>query len=518
VRVWLEKYWLYLVVTLAILAPLFAPGYVLTMDMVFVPRPPLPTEVNASYPFYGLLHYLSVIVPGDVLQKLVLTGIFLLMGIGMHRLLRQQFGVGVSHWAIRSGALLYMVNPFVYERLMMGQFAVLGGYALLPFFIHSLVEFLDTLQWKQLRRVVAWVVAISIISIHTLVPVGVVALLLGAQTLWRRRRREGYAVSLFRRSSVGVVMVLAVSSYWLIPLFLGSGMAAAALNGSSASAGFATQGGVFAILRLQGFWAEYRDLFIPVQQVTFLPIVGQVVLWAIMILGAKVLWKRKRSTAAVYLGMIVVACIVAFGVVGFSAYREPHKIVVLVAIGLAVFLCAGVQRLQKGIRFTQTVGIVACALPLLLTPVLLWGGWNQLAPRDYPDEWYTMNRRLAQIDTNEAVVFVPWHLYQRFSFSPRITAHPAAPFFDAHPVLVSNDPEFSGVQPLQNDIRKRSIGELLVSQPDDIAPRLRELGVGYILLAREPGYEDIEFIRSRPDVHRIFVTGTLELYKVGAKL
>lgn len=516
-RLWLNQYWPYLVLTLAIIGPLLVSGYVLTMDMVFVPHPPLPSEVNASYPFYAGLHYLSYIIPGDVLQKIVLVAIFSLTGIGMHRLLRQLFGNNISHWAIYAGALFYVVNPFVYERLMMGQFAVIGGYALLPFFIHSFTRFLDTPVWKQLWRVVGWLLAISIISIHTLVPVAVLVVVLSGQALWQHRKREDYAMPLLRRGGAGVAVMAVLSSYWLIPLLLGRSETAAALSGHDGSLGFATQGSLFTVLRLQGFWAEQKDLFLSVQHVTFLPIIGQAMLWAVMIAGGVMLWRRKRGVAAAYLGIIVIACVVAFGLVGFSAYREPHKIIVLIAIGSAIFLCAGVQWVLKRRRLTTMVGVAACALPLLVTPVLLWGGWGQLAARDYPDDWYVMNQRLEQIDKNEVVIFVPWHLYQRFSFSPRITAHPAATFFDAHPVLVSDDPEFSGVQPLKPNLAKQKIKELLDDRPVDIASRLNALGVSYVIFAHEPGYEDTAFITKQPGVQRVFTAGKLELYKVGVQ-
>ena len=163
----------------------------------------------------------------------------------MHRFLSQLFDDKVSRWAIYAGALFYASNPFVYERLMMGQFAVLGGYALLPFFAGSLMRFLDILGWKQLWRVVAWLLAISIVSIHTLVPAAVLTIALCGQALWQHRKREDYVGTLLRRVGVGLVVILALSSYWLIPLLLGHNVAAAALSGQGSSSGFATQGSLF---------------------------------------------------------------------------------------------------------------------------------------------------------------------------------------------------------------------------------------------------------------------------------
>ena len=127
-RSFFRSYWPYMLATLVVFAPLLTPGYILTMDMVFVPHPPIPDEVNASYPFYVLLHYVSYILPGDVLQKIVLMTILLLAGVGMHKLLKSLLSRQLARPAIVAASLFYMLGAFVYERLMMGQFAVVAGY------------------------------------------------------------------------------------------------------------------------------------------------------------------------------------------------------------------------------------------------------------------------------------------------------------------------------------------------------------------------------------------------------
>jgi len=138
----------YAVVALLILLPLLGRGYILTLDMVFTPHIRWPVGGTNSYPFWVLLHYLNQLLPSDVIQKLLLFTIFLLAGVGMHRLVRnidvrcKQTAGQYTLGAFVAGTL-YMVNPFTYERLMAGQYAVLFGYALLPWLARALLIFLE---------------------------------------------------------------------------------------------------------------------------------------------------------------------------------------------------------------------------------------------------------------------------------------------------------------------------------------------------------------------------------------
>lgn len=511
---WLKRqtisYWPYMLVSLAVLGPLLLPGYVLTMDMVFVPHPPIPAEVNASFPFYALLHYLSYVVPGDVLQKILLLATLLLAGIGMHRMLASLPGLRLSRIAVVAASLFYMLNPFVYERLMMGQFAVVAGYALLPFFVVALRRFLQDPTWRHTWLLAALILVVSIVSIHTLVPLAVIGMLFVAA---RRRHWRAFGLKL----AMGLLVVLGVSSYWIIPTIIGGNTVAAALTSESSQA-FATQGGLFSLLRLQGFWAEYRGLFVMPEALTPLPGVWQTLIWIALLAGFVRAWRRWRSVAIIYGAMIVIGCFVALTGLG-DIYREPHKIMALTALGMSVLIAIGADAWRergnlKRPSLAPVRGVVICLAPLLVGLGMFWGFSGQLSARVYPPEWYALNERMKSLPDDKPAIFVPWHLYQRYSFSPRIVANPAATFFEGRKVIVSNDPEFEGVKPLQKDELTSSVGRLLAEKPRGIAEELHRLGVGYIIVAREPGFEDYEFLRSAEGTSEIFHSGRVVLYKV----
>ncbi len=508
-RSFFRSYWPYMLATLVVFAPLLTPGYILTMDMVFVPHPPIPDEVNASYPFYVLLHYVSYILPGDVLQKIVLMTILLLAGVGMHKLLKSLLSRQLARPAIVAASLFYMLGAFVYERLMMGQFAVVAGYALLPFFILTLRHFLDDPTWPRLWRLVAVVVLVSVMSIHTLLPLAMIGAIFVAFE-WRRMREFGVKLA------AGAGVVIALSAYWLVPTLTGNNTTAAALAGDSSQA-FQTQGGLFSVLRLQGFWAENRNLFDMPQQLTPLPGVWQTLVWLAIVAGFVLLWRRQRKLAIMYGSMIVLGCVVALVGLG-AAYREPHKIIVLVAIGFSVFGAVGADAwcrywVKKGGTRRYVGSVTTCSVVLLLCLGMFWGVFGQLKARDYPPEWYALNTQLKSLPGDRAAVFVPWHLYQTYSFSPRIVANPASTFFD-HDVIVSNDPEFSGTKALRKDERVDAVDRLLRERSPDIASSLAALDVGYVIVAQEPDVEDYEFLRSTKGLEQIFRQGSLTLYEI----
>ena len=82
--VWVE----YSVLSFIILLPLLLPGYILTLDLVFTPNFAWPTELTNTYPLEMVLWIIHWILPGDVIEKIILFSILLLSGVGMHQLVR----------------------------------------------------------------------------------------------------------------------------------------------------------------------------------------------------------------------------------------------------------------------------------------------------------------------------------------------------------------------------------------------------------------------------------------------
>ncbi|GAA1263964.1 hypothetical protein GCM10009677_14570 [Sphaerisporangium rubeum] len=123
------------------LGPALGPGFTLVYDMVFVPEPVLgPTAFGLTgtlpraVPSDALVALLGVVLPGEAVQKVVLLAIFVLACSGVAALLQGE------RVAVRlAGAVFYAWNPFVAERLFLGQWALLLGYAGLPWVVRGVI-------------------------------------------------------------------------------------------------------------------------------------------------------------------------------------------------------------------------------------------------------------------------------------------------------------------------------------------------------------------------------------------
>ena len=162
------------------LGPGLLPGYLLSYDMVFVPRPPFNGSVLGTsgtlpraVPSDAVIATLARALPADAMQKIVLLAIFVLACSGAARLLARE-----RLPAQLVAGVCYAWNPFVAERLIIGQWATLLGYAGLPWVVAVLAAPARGLAGR-VRLVVALVpaaiggFAAMLISGLTAVPVAV---------------------------------------------------------------------------------------------------------------------------------------------------------------------------------------------------------------------------------------------------------------------------------------------------------------------------------------------------------
>jgi hypothetical protein len=121
------------------LGPGLRRGFLLSYDMVFVPREPFAAALPGlapprDVPSDLVIAAASRVLPGDVVQKLALLAIFVLACAGAAALLDRE------PWPARLAAgVFYAWNPYVGERLIIGQWALLLGYAGLPWVLRAVL-------------------------------------------------------------------------------------------------------------------------------------------------------------------------------------------------------------------------------------------------------------------------------------------------------------------------------------------------------------------------------------------
>lgn len=528
-------YLAYGLLALLILGPLLLPGYILTLDMVFVPHAPWPQEVANTYIFEALLHVVGYIVPGDVLQKVNLLGFLFFAAVGMHKLVvyMRPAGGGSAdtwQWAAYCAGLFYVVNPYVYGRFMGGQYLVLLGYMLLPFFARALLAFLEAPSFKKVLPVAGFALAISIVSIHTIGLAALLAIAAAAVFAWQKRRDKHYKMSALQYGAAGVGLVVTLSAYWLAPLVLGQGATASAITSfnQTDTAAFATDGGLLNVLMLKGFWAEAQGLFTPTD--ALLPLSGlmQLAIWALIAAGFVHAWRVARRAAVIFGAVTLAAAVCALGlpfaehIPLWSGYREPHKFTALVALGFAVFVAFGAAAVfQKAARYKKTVlyaaAVLLVALPVLNTPTMARAFNGQLTPRQYPAGWYEIGQYLKKHDPgDDKTLFLPWHLYLRFGFTERIIANPADKFFESD-VIVSDNPEFGGITSRSANPDKRALENDILPQAATgtaLGSRLAPLGIKYVLLAKDTtDASEYGYLARQHDLEIVKDTPTLTLYR-----
>ena len=518
-----SHYWpwvFYGLLALAIVAPLLRPGYILTLDLVFTPKLAAPTMISNNYLWQWLLHLLNLAIPSQVIEKLIIVGILVTSGVGMHRLVRTR-----TELARYFAGLFFVVNPWTYERWLAGHYLLLAGYAVLPFFYHSLLELLEAPNRRDAIKSGLLYALIAILSLH----MAVLAAGLGGITtvvhLFRRSRAERVRLAKYL---VGLIVgSLALSSYWLIGLFNGTSTAAKAVASFSIRdlEAFTTAAGKFGlvvnVLGGYGFWLERYHRYIRPNELTISFVIGFLAIAVLVVLGTRRLWSQQKRLTVSLIATGLVALVLAAGIhapltgglvkslllhlPGLRGFREPEKFGALVVFVYAILAAAGVDGLMLAWRERYGLRLVTGLLllvPLIYVPTMLWGFNDQLRPVEYPASWAAFNATLRP--GNYRVLFLPWHEYLSFDFEPRIIASPAPRFFYNADVLSGDNAEFGDVVRDTPNPTSDAIERALETNSDGrFAAKLAQLNIKYVLLANGYDVRQYQFLTSQPDLELV---------------
>lgn len=522
-----------------VLAPLLRPGHIMTLDMAFAPDIPMPDHVTSSYIFRVVLHWLNIFLPTELIEKLLLFVILFLSGWGAYALARY---LNKTKRLEMPGAFFaggfYMINPFTYSRFMAGQYSVLLGYALLPFFLKALLKFLATPGLRSSLITTLLALAISIVSIHTVGLIVVLSCIATGLTLWNLRKEPSVIKQILVYGCVGTLLLIAASSYWLVPLLQGNGETAQIIASfdrgdteAFATVGQGIAGQISNIIGLQGFWVEGRALYVLPQQQTGLWGLAALIVLTLITIGGVVWWRQGRRRDFMVCGIAAfVALVLSIGGTSswlaehiplFAGFREPHKFVGLVALFYALCIGRGTDRLidayrQKGGELTNyTVSGGIMLVLIVFTSTMFWGFGGQLSPRHYPNDWFAARQMLQKDNGGHRTLFLPWHLYMHFRFAGRIIANPAPQFFGKE-VIVSNNPEFGDASPTTQDKTQKYLSRLILpTAPENsrLGSTLSQLNIKYVLLAKDADVVDYDYLNQQKELKLMYEGPTIKLYR-----
>lgn len=463
---------------LVVCLPLLRPGYVLTYDMVWVPHLDvsrletwgLGSALPRAVPSDAVVALLGSVVPAAIVQRVVLFGVFVVGAVGAARLVRT-----LPLPARLATATFFVWNPFVAERLVLGQWPLLVGLAALPWLIDALTG--------DRRRPLRLVIAVAGLS---MTPVGgllalVVVLVLGHRDLRVRL----------------VAVVAALNSPWIVAGLLHRDAATSDPAGVTV---FAVQsdgplGRLWSALSLGGIW---NGDVVPGSRELWTTAVLVLVGWVVMAVGLRHWWRQGGSTAprlAALAGIgLVVACagwwapgllrLLAEDVPGGGLLRDGTRFLMLVVPLCAVALGHGAAALTARVTPRVTANFVAALvvlLPVASMPDLANGVSGRLETVSYPSDWDEIRQAVQDSEVTGDLLVLPFDSYRAPSWNGnRPVLDPAGRYFD-RTTVVSDDLVVSGLRILGEDPRVARLAPIVGTGMLDPAT-LQAEGIGMVLV------------------------------------
>jgi hypothetical protein len=486
------------VLGLLVLGPALAPGYVLSYDMVWVPDLALRSDflgvgsgLPRAVPSDAVVAVLDEVVPGMLLQKLVLLGTLVAAGSGgaalVARLPVRGERPGVAAQCL--AASVFVWNPFVVERLVIGHWPVLIGYAALPWLV------LAARRHRREGRPGALLLLLPVASLSASAGLASAVAVLAF----------GTARSRVRANAVLAALVLAANAPWL---FSGLLHAADATTDPAGARAFALRGegllpAPLAALGLGGIWnAEV----VPTTRDGVLAVAALLVLAALAALGARPWWRgTDRRDAVALVALWVVGYGLAFlgwaapgsvawlaeNVPGGGLLRDTSRLLGL-CVPLVVALTAyGAARADGWLRDADQrrfVGAVLVLVPVSLMPDAGWGVSGRLSAVDYPAS-YAATRDAVGDGQGDDLLVLPFTSYRAPAWNDgRKVLDPVGrylrPDFVASDELIVSDVTIAGEDPRGDDVRR----VLAAGTPEARRDGLLALGIGWTVTDRSaPG-------------------------------
>jgi hypothetical protein len=487
-----------LVLGLLALGPALRRGFLLSYDMVIVPRQPFTAAMAGltggpprAVPSDAVVAAAARVLPADIVQKLVLLSIFVLACSGAAALLDGQ------PWFARLAAgVCYTWNPFVAERLIIGQWALLLGYAGLPWALRAVTTYPVT-SWRGAGRLALALLPAAAGGFAAMTVSALVVL--PAATLARPATGQR-----LRNAAAALGVLILLSLPWLIPSLLRSMYADPA--GVAAFAGRAdTPFGAFcSLVMLGGVWNAQT---VPAGYGGWWS-----VLWLAFVVAAAVGYvvfaARQRRWPGLGFAALAGLAIASAGITapgqdllrgmtglwpGFAIGRDGQQFVAPLALAEALgagLLVAWAARpranaASDGRSRTDRPGLIiavaAVLAPVLLLPGLAWGAAGRLRPVWYPAAWLSA---AATIDGSRAtgeVLLLPWAAYRRPAWNGSRTMLDPWPRLVSRQVIWNDGSQVGHIELQPDDPAARQLAGV-IGAPGPLTRALAAAGVRFVIV------------------------------------
>ena len=479
------------VAAVLVLGPALGRGVVLAYDLAWSPDPRLtPFTLGTSTPAPRAVPSdaagvaLGWLLGAGAAQALVLWAILVLAGAGAARL-TAVLAPGAG-WAARSAAAVAAIwNPFVLERLVVGQWTVLLGYAAVP---HLLVTCLRV----RSGRAPVWAPAVGLAACgvggaNTLV---VGALAVGGVLVAPRPRWA--ALGLAGAASLGV------SAVWALPAVT-AGVASSAAGVAAFAPRADTPLGVLGSLVSGGaFWNPASH---PASREVLVLALTAALLGVVTLLAAARAARREGVSAILVpavagLALAWLSALDPFGlwtavvvhVPGGGVLRDAQKLVApWVVVG-----CAGAGVLVRDLLRVRAAGpalaVLVAVLPVVLLPSLAWGVGGRVTAVEVPGDLRATATMLSKGPPG-SVGLLPWSQYRRYGWNGDRVSLTLVPRMVAQRVVLDDGlPLANGVVPGEDPVARAVSARIAAGVPPLQA--LAEQGVRWVVVEKDTGLPD----------------------------
>ena len=504
--------------------------------MLFVPREPLRAALPGlapprAVPSDLVVAAMSRVLPADILQKLVLLAIFVLACSGAAALLDRE-----PLLARLAAGVFYTWNPYVAERLIIGHWALLLGYAALPWVLRAvLAPDLDSRR-GAVRLALALLPAIiggfAAIAITALVAV---------------------PAAVFTRDSRRTALVLAALAAGSLPWFIPSLLHQVYVDPASVAA-FAARadtpfGSIGSLLMLGGAWNAQTVPTAYGGPWSALWLAVVIVALAAYLLLARPQHRWPGLAVAALAGLILAALgvttpgrdllrflIAAFP--GFAVLRDAQQFIaplaLLESVGFGLAVAAALNpapfrrkalNLERPALTPQAatasdrpvppspadpagtaperpvpadpaetapdrparadlagtlLGVLALLVPVLLLPGLAWGAAGRLRPAWYPATWLSAAQTLDASPAQGSVLLLPWATYRTPPWNHgEVVLDPWTRLL-SRPLIWNDGTQVGPVALAPDDPRARSL-DAAIDGTGPLTATLRASGVRFVL-------------------------------------
>jgi hypothetical protein len=475
--------------TLLVLGPALGRGIVLAYDMPWSPDARLgPFAIGVGVPAPRA-------VPGDAVtvvlgsligpaaaQKAVLCGVLVLLGCGCSRLLAEVHPSVAAAGRVAAG-LAAVWSAFVAERLIVGQWTVLLGYAVLPWLLVAVVRARH--RGDGAGSVALWIALAGCGGANTLAVAGLAVL--------------GLVIPPVRARVLVVACVVWFGSaaVWAIPALDAAVVARGGVEEFRPSADMPL-GVIAALLTGGGNWnpaSHPMSRAVPVVAIATLA-------WCLVAATAALRRLARRDSAPIVVVAVVGLAIPVFAVVGGrlwstlvlelpggGVFRDAQKFVagwmLVVALGTGV-VADHLWRHRHVLA--KPAGVTWMLLPVAVLPALAWGIGGRLVPTTVPTD-YRVAASALSAEPPGLVGVLPWGQYRRYAWNgSRVSLTLLPRLVDQQTLYDDSLPLRAGPVPGE-DPRAARVTAAIASGVDPVVA-LRAEGVRYVALEARTGLGD----------------------------